>query len=91
MGLAKTYVGRVVVAEEEGGQETNQQEDELNDNDTFHAASDLYTYEDIKKKVKLFFKEAVPRNTSPKNGWARSCILQLPKKKRLPCPFASGW
>jgi hypothetical protein len=32
--LAKTCVGRVVV-EEEGGQETNQQEDELNDNGTF--------------------------------------------------------
>jgi hypothetical protein len=50
-------VGRVVV-EEEGGQEKNQEEDELNDNGTFRTASDSYTYKDIKKEVRLFFEEA---------------------------------
>ena len=54
--LAKTCgVGREVV---EGGQEITQ-EDEMNDNGTFRAASDSYTYEDIKKEVKLFFDEAI--------------------------------
>ena len=54
--LAKTCgVGRVVV---EGGQETAQ-EDDMNDHGTFRAASDSYTYKDIKKEVKLFFDKAI--------------------------------
>ena len=44
--LTKTCVGRVVV---EGGQETAQ-EDEMNENGTFRAASDSYTYKDITRR-----------------------------------------
>jgi hypothetical protein len=46
--LAKTCVGRLVVETEQ------EEEDELNEHGTFRAASDSYTYEDIKKEVKLF-------------------------------------
>ena len=31
----------------------------MNGNGTFRAASDSYTYEDIKKEVKVFFEEAI--------------------------------
>jgi hypothetical protein len=53
--LGKTCVGRVTA---EGGQDPTQ-EDEMNENGTFRAASDSHACEDVKKEVKLFFDEAI--------------------------------
>jgi hypothetical protein len=53
--LGKTCVGRVIA---ERGQDPTQ-EDEMNENGTFRAASDSHACEDIKKEVKLFFDEAI--------------------------------
>jgi hypothetical protein len=53
--LGKTCAGRVTA---EGGQDPTQ-EDEMNENGTFCAASDSHVCEDIKKEVKLFYDEAI--------------------------------
>jgi hypothetical protein len=53
--LAKTRVDRAAAEEEKEKPE----EDEMNDNGTFRAASDSHTHKDVKKEVKLFFEEAI--------------------------------
>jgi hypothetical protein len=48
-----------VMASEFSNDGTTEEEDEMQDNGAFRAASDSFTYEDVKREVRLFFEDAL--------------------------------
>ena len=61
----------------------------MNGNGTFRAASDSYTYEDIKKEVKVFFEEAIAAAKKHlKKEWTGAMIhFAVAGEKDMPVPF----